>query len=234
MLIRRSLFVQVPTWALDHECMVGDATKTVVYVALNRMAYEYRDHEWRSISEIAFVVSELTDLAVDTCRRHISELRGADLIVLDEDYLTIPMDDPSWAGSCAPGHNSCAPGHNAPSSIRDLDREKENADAQPNFDEFWALYPKRVAKPAARRSLKAALRKAPLEDILDGLRRWNAYWKAANTERDFIPYPTTWLNQDRWTDDPGPGTPAPRGANASKFATGSAAIAALAARGENP
>lgn len=70
------------------------------------------------------------------------------------------------------------------------------------FEQFWAAYPRRIGKGAARRSFERALRLATFEDIMTGLNRQSQYY--ASKEAQFIPHPTTWLNQERWSDDPQP------------------------------
>jgi hypothetical protein len=74
------------------------------------------------------------------------------------------------------------------------------------FDDFWAAYPRKVGKPAARQAFTRALRTGgTLDAMAAGLNAWTAYW----TERDepeYVPHPSTWLNQRRWEDRP----PAPR------------------------
>lgn len=63
------------------------------------------------------------------------------------------------------------------------------------FDQFWSIYPRRVAKPRAQtawRNLSKADRKA----VMIILSR-DPY---GDTESRFIPYPTTYLNQRRWED----------------------------------
>lgn len=71
---------------------------------------------------------------------------------------------------------------------------------------FWTEYPKRVGKDAAAKSFANAMRRAggsdPLETIMDGLRRALPGWD----DPQYIPNPTTWLNQGRWEDD----APSPR------------------------
>ncbi|RKD68991.1 hypothetical protein BJ928_104129 [Rhizobium sp. WW_1] len=65
------------------------------------------------------------------------------------------------------------------------------------FEDFWAIYPNRVGKRDAEKSFAKALSRANLPEILAGLRRYVA-------KTDDRPWcnPATWLNQDRWTDDP--------------------------------
>lgn len=71
------------------------------------------------------------------------------------------------------------------------------------FDRFWTAYPRKVGKPKARSAFKAAMKKCDLRDMGEGLRRWVEYW-VERDEPQFIPHPTTWLNQERWNDIPPP------------------------------
>lgn len=68
------------------------------------------------------------------------------------------------------------------------------------FDGFWKAYPRKVGKPKARRAYAAARRRASLDEIAGGL----VAQLPDMRRRDigFVPHPTTWLNQDRWADDP--------------------------------
>lgn len=89
---------------------------------------------------------------------------------------------------------------------RERERERENnttasADAAAAFEAFWSRYPKKEGKGAAVKAWKAATKKAEPSAILAGLDARIASWSAASTERKFIPLPTTWLNQERWTDE---------------------------------
>ena len=38
-------------------------------------------------------------------------------------------------------------------------------------------------------------------DCLDAMPNYLKYWKIKETVKDFIPYPATFLNQERWTDE---------------------------------
>ena len=92
------------------------------------------------------------------------------------------------------------------------EKEKETAPPLPSlptvddwFDKFWQSYPRKIAKPKARASFAKAMKKASIEDIRAGLRRWKTYWEQAD-DPEFTPHPTTWLNQERWNDEPPPMT----------------------------
>lgn len=70
------------------------------------------------------------------------------------------------------------------------------------FEDFWKQYPRRIGKGAARKAFEKALKLASFEEIETGLRRQLSYYQSR--EQQFIPHPTTWLNQERWADDPQP------------------------------
>jgi hypothetical protein len=68
------------------------------------------------------------------------------------------------------------------------------------FESFWTTYPRRIGKGAARKSFEKALKLESFDGIMSGLRRQLAYY--SSKEQQFIPHPTTWLNQERWSDEP--------------------------------
>ena len=71
-----------------------------------------------------------------------------------------------------------------------------NADA---FDtSFWPIYPRKVAKGDAKRAFDKALLKTSLETIIEAVTRFAA--SCAGQDLTFIPYPASWLNAERWSD----------------------------------
>ena len=73
-----------------------------------------------------------------------------------------------------------------------------------DFDRWYSEYPHKVDKPAARRAFARARKHSGISPLVQGLARWVAHWTAAGTPKDKIPYPATWLNGERWNDDPPP------------------------------
>lgn len=71
-----------------------------------------------------------------------------------------------------------------------------------DFDDFWRLYPNKVGKPTAKTKWRH-LSTRERDDAFAGLSAWSRYWEARN-EPQFIPHPSTWLNQRRWEDSPPP------------------------------
>ena len=73
------------------------------------------------------------------------------------------------------------------------------------FDEFWAAYPKHVAKKPARRAWDKLHADRDLLDALLTALEWQTRTEA--WQRDggrYVPNPATWLNGHRWEDEPQP------------------------------
>jgi hypothetical protein len=70
--------------------------------------------------------------------------------------------------------------------------------ADESFAQFWAVYPRKVAKIAAKRKWDA-LRPTPelVRQIMAALEWQIPSW----TEDQFIPHPATWLHNGRWEDE---------------------------------
>jgi hypothetical protein len=66
------------------------------------------------------------------------------------------------------------------------------------FDVFWADYPKKKGKGAARAAYARALKKTTSVTIMSGLLKSDI-----QTAKDiqFVPHPATWLNQECWDDE---------------------------------
>ncbi|MEV0051269.1 hypothetical protein AB0H34_12315 [Saccharopolyspora shandongensis] len=74
------------------------------------------------------------------------------------------------------------------------------------FDEFWADYPRKDGKAAARRAWPKATTKILAAELVAEAQRWAGLWEHSGVEKRFIPHASTWLNGERWTDEP----PAPQ------------------------
>jgi hypothetical protein len=69
-----------------------------------------------------------------------------------------------------------------------------------NFADFYALYPRKMGRKDAERSWNRLTPTQQLE-CLEAMPNYLKYWKVKETAKDFIPYPATFLNQERWTDE---------------------------------
>lgn len=70
-----------------------------------------------------------------------------------------------------------------------------------DFDAFWAAYPKRDGKAAARKAWTKAIKRTDLDTIITAVEAFAALKARQRTETRFIPNASTWLNQERWNDE---------------------------------
>ena len=90
---------------------------------------------------------------------------------------------------------------------RETEKETDISPAAPNgaellFEEFWKTYPKKVGKDAAK---KAFAKRKPTRELLaqmvQSIREQvsSDAWKKEGGQ--FIPHPSTWINEGRWQDE---------------------------------
>ena len=70
--------------------------------------------------------------------------------------------------------------------------------SDPLFDEFWSTYPRKTDKGNARKAWDKALKKTTGQVIVAAA----AAFAATNPEPKFTAHPSTWLNGERWDDQP--------------------------------
>lgn len=69
------------------------------------------------------------------------------------------------------------------------------------FEMFWKDYPRRTAKPAAKKAFKKL---KPTMQLLAKIKQAIANQKATvwkDKDEQYIPHPATWLNNERWEDE---------------------------------
>lgn len=67
------------------------------------------------------------------------------------------------------------------------------------FERFWAVYPRKVGKQSAKRAFEKV--KVPLETLVTAVERQKCSAQWTRDSGQYIPHPTTWLNQGRWDDE---------------------------------
>jgi hypothetical protein len=99
-------------------------------------------------------------------------------------------------------------------SQRDPKENPNQPKADVAFETFWSIYPRKEKKGDARKAWLVATRKASIGIITAGAIR---YRDDPNRDPAYTAHPTSWLNAERWTDDPlpprssGPARGVPRG-----------------------
>jgi hypothetical protein len=71
-----------------------------------------------------------------------------------------------------------------------------------DFDQFWTVFPKKVAKADARKAwLQTKDVRPPVSEVIQAIKnacKQESWMKSGGA---FIPYPATWLRGERWEDE---------------------------------
>lgn len=140
-------------------------------------------HDWADYQPLSDEIEADRDRARDRQRKRRARLRGetnADVTANVTPDVTRDSQDP------------------VPSRPDPTTKEK-NAAIAAAFDEWWTAYPKKVAKGAATKAYRAALKKVDAVELLAGLTQQLPAMTAGDPK--FIPNPATWLNAERWSDE---------------------------------
>ena len=68
------------------------------------------------------------------------------------------------------------------------------------FEQFYSIYPRKVSKKASTKAFKKLTKKEKAL-VIEILPKHIKHWNDKNTEMDYIPHPSTWLNQRKWEDE---------------------------------
>lgn len=142
-------------------------------------------------------------------------------------YIWHPWRTEGWNDAAMRRREYVERGYGAPEAIQEPQEQPSEPTPTPapalvekpaekpadGFTEWWPHYPKKVKKLDAEKAYRAALKRGVTpKEILDGLQRQKAAWKAKGTEPQYIPYPATWLRAGSWEDEldtPAPSTDSP-------------------------
>lgn len=69
-----------------------------------------------------------------------------------------------------------------------------------SFEKFWIEYPRKVAKGSALKAYARALAKTTPDVLLAAVKRFAS--ECSGKEPQYIAHPATWLNGERWLDQP--------------------------------
>ena len=71
-----------------------------------------------------------------------------------------------------------------------------------DFDTFWKAYPRKVAKGDARKAwIQTEKIRPSLSNILEAIENQKNTQQWMENDGIYIPYPATWLRQERWDDE---------------------------------
>lgn len=79
-------------------------------------------------------------------------------------------------------------------------RVARHRETDPEIEQVWEAYPRKVGKPAAVPKIRAAISEVGLEKLLEIVRMYAA--SRIGEDEQFTPHPSTWFNQKRYNDNP--------------------------------
>lgn len=83
-----------------------------------------------------------------------------------------------------------------------LPTTRDHREVGPTFEDFYRIYPRKIAPAKAEAAWKKATRKADPAVIIAALReQLPALAMQKKSDGDFRPHPATWLNGERWADE---------------------------------
>lgn len=198
-------FAAVPNWLIRDESVSGPAI--AVYGALASHSGKGGIHPSQlTLAKEARLgarrtrdaINELEQLGVvERVRRSTQGGRASDAYLLHPNGPDQQPAPDAGSGS-QPAPADAATGttqHDVPL----IEEEPIKKPAGEYFDEFWSAYPRHMAKAAARTKFLALAKKLDPQLLVDGARRYAA--DPNLPEKQYIPYPTTWLTQGRWEDE---------------------------------
>jgi hypothetical protein len=86
-----------------------------------------------------------------------------------------------------------------------MERDASRKGMREEFQVWYKAFPRHVGIAKAEEAyIKVREGGVSSEDLLAGAVRAAAYYADEGTEQQYIPHPTTWLNQERWLDELSP------------------------------
>jgi predicted transcriptional regulator len=205
-------FTQIPNQVIRDPRITPNAFRLLAYLMSHKDGYElnYEQIEVQTgmgryaINEAAKLLVELKWLEVNRPKVD-GKFACKQWVVLSNEV------NESIAGdSIVESHHMGQSTDNKRTSFKEEQLEKEqltyvHSDDERVFKEFWKLYPRKQGKGAGRKAFSKALKVVSAEELIAACQRFN---DDPNRPIDtkFLPMPATWLNEERWGDDPYPGS----------------------------
>lgn len=209
-------FECIPHWLLFDPALTSNALR--VWLILQK----HRDYDTGECWPGRRRLAEMAHLSVKTIDRALATLSGIGAITV----TTRKKDDGSnhsnlyqvhwdrWGKSDAPlatettlGGETETTQEQRPTMNKTQGNQLEIPSSD-HFDEFWKAYPRKKDKGHARKAWAKAVKTTDPALIVSAAVQFRQWCEQDGTETDFIPYPATWLNGERWLDerDPEPQT----------------------------
>jgi predicted transcriptional regulator len=187
-------FAQVPNSAIRDPEISPNAFRLLAYLMSHKEGYEltYGQIERQTtlgryaINEAIKILTNKGWLKTERTKKDNGQFGPTSFHIMDPDAVDSIADDSSAGDSTM----------EQPTDIKNtnyLEKTKDKEKHLKAFDDFWELYPKKVAKADALRAwTKAIKRKSPDELV----KLTKVYSEGKLPDMTYIPYPASWLNKE--------------------------------------
>lgn len=194
-------FSQIPHWVL-----YADISPQAIRLYAVLQHYANKESEaWPSRATLAKEIRVSSTRTVDAA---MSELTGIGAVIIEHrmignEYTSnryiVVTALPSAKNSVTPSAENCT----TPSKIllTKNNQLKITNTTNKDFDDFWNVYPLKVGKGAAMKAFVKAAADTNVEHIIAGALR---YKLDPNRVQAYTAHASTWLNAQRWLDEPLP------------------------------
>ena len=187
-------FAQVPNSAIRDPQISPNAFRLLAYLMSHKEGYEltYGQIERQTtlgryaINEAIRVLTDKGWLRTERTKKENGQFGPTSFHILDPEAVDSIADDSSA------GHSTME----QPTDIKNtnyLEKTKDKEKHLKGFDEFWKLYPKKIAKADALKAWSKATKTKTADELL---KLTKAYAEGKLPEDKYIPYPASWLNKE--------------------------------------
>ena len=190
-------FAQVPNSAIRDPEISPNAFRLLAYLMSHKEGYEltYGQIERQTtlgryaINEAIRVLTDKGWLRTERTKKDNGQFGPTSFHILDPEQ---PDEVNPVAGDSSAGHSTME----QPTDIKNtnyLEKTKDKEQHLKSFEEFWKLYPKKVAKSDALKAWNKAIKTKTADRLLELTK---AYAEGKLPEDKYIPYPASWLNKE--------------------------------------
>ena len=187
-------FAQVPNSAIRDPQISPNAFRLLAYLMSHKEGYEltYGQIERQTtlgryaINEAIKVLSDKGWLRTERTKKDNGQFGPTSFHILDPEAVDSVADDSSAGDSTM----------EQPTDIKKTNKQEKTKDKEKHlegFDEFWNLYPKKIAKADALKAWNKAIKRKTADELV-GLTK--AYAESKLPDMTYIPYPASWLNKE--------------------------------------
>lgn len=196
-------FSIIPEWLLDMD--VSDKA-----IRLYAVLARYADNDTQNAFPGRTLLARRLKCSLKSIDRAAEELITQGAVsrkqrVKDGKYqssiYTVHRTGPRVTHDATPRHTRRDPVSPVTNRTRTTELELPN-DIFRYFEDFWNAYPRKLGKGEARQAFARAVNLYGHDVVVDGAKRFAS--DPNLPAKQFIPRPATWINQERWNDEPYP------------------------------